>query len=81
VPGYEAVSMMGMFAPARTPTAVITRLSREVVRVLNTADVKERLSSAGADTVGSTSQEFIAAIKAEMTRWGKVIKEANIKAE
>ena len=79
LPGYEAVSIVGLFAPAKTPEAVIARLNQEIVRVLNRAEVRERFLSSGVETVGSTSEEFGATVKSEMARLGKVIRDANIR--
>jgi tripartite-type tricarboxylate transporter receptor subunit TctC len=79
VPGYEAVSMTGMFAPAKTPAAIINRVSEETVRVLNRADVKERFLNSGVEAVGNTPQQFAAAVKSEMVKWGKVIKDAGVR--
>jgi tripartite-type tricarboxylate transporter receptor subunit TctC len=78
VPGYDAASTQAMFAPAHTPAAVISRLNREIVRVLNRPEVKDRLLSAGVETVGSTPEALAQHIKADMDRMGKVIKDAGI---
>ena len=81
LPGYESVSITGMFAPAKTTDAIIRRLNQELVRFLALADVKEKFISTGSEIVASTPQEFNARIKAEMTRMGKVIKDAGIRAD
>ena len=81
VPGYEAVSMLGMFAPARTPPLLIKRLNQEVVQILMKVEVKERLLNAGTEAVGSSPEQFAATIKSEIAKWGKVIKDAGIRAE
>ena len=81
VPGYEAVAFEGMFVPAKTPVAIIDRLNQEIVRVLNRAEVKERFFNAGVETVGSTPEEFAAAIKSNVAKWGKLIKDAGIRDE
>ena len=81
LPGYDAASVFGVFAPAKTPAAVINRLNQELVRVLNGADVKEKFLAAGIETVGTSPQEFAATIKSEMDRMGKVIKDAGIRGE
>jgi tripartite-type tricarboxylate transporter receptor subunit TctC len=81
VPGYEATSWNGIFAPARTPRPIIDKIHAEVVRILRTPDVRETLVAAGSDPVGSTPQEFQAYVKLELARWGKVIRENNIKGE
>ncbi len=81
LPGFESVSTYGIFAAAKTPAAVIARLNQEVVRVLAVADVKEQFLKAGMETVGSTPEEFSAAMKSEMSRMGKVIKDAGIREQ
>ena len=81
VPGYEATSWNGIFAPAKTPRAIIDKIHAEVVKILNTPDVREKLIAAGSDPVGSTPAEFLAYVKAELARWGKVIRENNIRAD
>ena len=80
VPGYEAVSMLGLFVPAKTPPPLVYRLNQEIVRVLARPEIKERFFNTGVETVGSTPGEFAATIKSEMTRMGKVIKDAGIQA-
>jgi len=80
VPGYEAVSMLGLFVPAKTPPPLVNRLNQEIVRVLARPEIKERFFNTGVETVGSTPGEFAATIKSEMTRMGKVIKDAGIQA-
>ncbi|HKA44442.1 MAG TPA: tripartite tricarboxylate transporter substrate binding protein [Burkholderiales bacterium] len=81
LPGYEATSLFGMFAPAGTPAALIARLNREIVQALSRTEVKERLSGAGVETIGSSPAELAATMKAEMARWGKLIKSAGIREE
>ena len=81
LPGYESILPFGMFAPAKTPPAIVEQLNRETVQALNRPDVKERLANAGTDTVASSPAELAATVKAEMTKWGKVIKDAGIRDE
>ena len=81
VPGYESIQMLGMFAPTGTPAAVISRLNQETVRVLRGVDVKDKLLNAGLEAVGSSPGEFAAAIKADIGRLAKVIKDAGIRAD
>ena len=81
LPGYEAVAMSGVFAPGKTPAPLIDRLNREIVRFLNTADVKEKLLRSGVEAAGSTPLEFASKIKTEMARLSKAIKDAGIRAE
>ena len=81
LPGYESVSPLGIFASAKTPTAIIDRLNHEIVRVLATAAVKEKFFNMGIETVGSSPGQFAAVVKADMATWGKVIKDAGIREE
>jgi tripartite-type tricarboxylate transporter receptor subunit TctC len=81
LPGYEAESIVGVFAPARTPPTVIGRLKDEIAHVLQRADVKEKFFNVGVETVGSSPEEFGATVKSEMSRLGKVIREAGIRDE
>ena len=81
LPGYESVTLAGIYAPAKTPTAIINRLNQEFVRVLNGADVKEKLLNSGVEAAGNSPEQFAATIKADMTTVGKLIKDAGIRAE
>ena len=81
LPGFEAVSNAGIFAPARTPKPIIDKLNQEIVRALARPDVKEKFLDSGVDTVGSTPAQLEAAVKAEMAKMGKVIKDAGIREE
>jgi len=81
LPGYESMVITGIFAPAKTPAAVISRLNREIVQFLSVPDIRERLLRSGVETVGSSPAELAATIKTEISRMGKVIKEAGIRAD
>jgi tripartite-type tricarboxylate transporter receptor subunit TctC len=81
VPGYESVSMNGVFVPAKTPGTIIKRLHQDVVQFLHTAKAKELFLKAGTETVGNTPAEFAAIMKSEMARMGKVIKDARIRLD
>jgi tripartite-type tricarboxylate transporter receptor subunit TctC len=81
LPGFESVVLQGMFAPAGTPPARVTLLSREIAKVLNRPDVKERHFNTGVETVASTPEELAARIKSEMAKWGKVIRDAGIRPD
>ena len=81
VPGYAAEAIYGVWAPAKTPAAIVERLNREIVNVLNTPQSRDRLISTGVEVVGSTPEAFAAEIKAETTRLEKVFRSAGIKAD
>lgn len=78
LPGYVALSPFGIFAPARTPAAIIAQLNQATVRALNGVDLKEKFFSSGAETIGSSPEQLAAAVKSEMAKWGKIIKDAGI---
>lgn len=81
LPGYEANAWYGFLAPAGTPVDVVAKLHDEIVRILQTPEMKERLAQQGADPVGNTPEQFAAFIKSEMTKWAKVVKDSGITAE
>jgi len=81
LPGYESASTHGVFAPARTPASIINRVNQEILRVLSRAEVKERFLDDGTEVVGSSPQEFAVAMKAEMARIGRLVKDNGIRTE
>jgi tripartite-type tricarboxylate transporter receptor subunit TctC len=81
VPGYEFAAVICLYAPAKTPRAIVERLNRESVRVLNTTEVKERLFNTGNELVASSVEGFSAFMKTDMQKMGKVIRDAGIRAE
>ena len=81
LPGFESGALYVMFAPARTPQAVIARLNQDTVRLLNQTDVKEKFFSAGMDAAGSTPDVLAARMKSEIARLGKLIRDAGIRVE
>ena len=81
VPGYEATSWNGIFAPAGTPRPIINKIHAEVVNALNSPDVREKLLAVGSEPVGSTPEAFLAHVKLELGRWGKLIRDNNIRSE
>jgi tripartite-type tricarboxylate transporter receptor subunit TctC len=81
LPGFEVGTLFGLLAPAGTPREIVMRLHAEVVRVLALPDIRERLVNAGAEILGNTPEEFAAIIGADMVKWAKVAREANIRAD
>ena len=81
LPGYEAVAIVGVYAPAKTPASLINRLNQEIVRGLNQPQIKERLLSIGTEVVGSTPEGLAATIKSETIKWAKVFKDLGIRGE
>ena len=81
LPGYNASGWYGLLAPAATPKEIVARLNTEVVRILRLPDVVERLSGLGAEPAGNTPEQFTAFIRAEIEKWAKLVKAANMKAD
>jgi tripartite-type tricarboxylate transporter receptor subunit TctC len=81
LPGYSAETMYGMFAPAKTPKALIARLNEAIVRTLNAPAVKDKFFASGAEVVASSPERLGELVKADMARLGKVIKDSGIVGE
>ena len=81
VPGYEVNPWFGVLLPARTPQPLVSRLNAEILKVLQLPATRERFAAEGFEAVGNTPAQFAAYIKAEQIKWGKVIKDAGIKAD
>jgi tripartite-type tricarboxylate transporter receptor subunit TctC len=79
MPGFEAVSWYALMAPAGTPVAIVARLREGVIAAINAPEAKAALAAQGAQPVGNTPAELAAVITADTARWGKVIREADIK--
>jgi tripartite-type tricarboxylate transporter receptor subunit TctC len=81
LPGYESVAVFGIFAPAKTPAAIVNRLNRDIAQVLARPEVKDKLLAAGIEVTGGTPEQFATWIRTEMATMGKVIKAAGIRSE
>ena len=79
--GYEAQTIYGLFAPAKTSATVVSQLNKEVVSALARPDVKERLARSGAESASSSPEVFGAIVRDDIARWGKVIRDVGIRAE
>jgi len=80
-PGFETTSWVGLIAPAGTPRPVIEKLNGTLVALLATQEMKEKFALQGGDIVASTPEQFGELIKSETARWGKIIREKNIKID
>jgi tripartite-type tricarboxylate transporter receptor subunit TctC len=78
---FDVTTWYGILAPAGTPRPIITRLNAELVKIMRSADMKERLATLATDPLTSTPEEFGAYIKREIAKWGDVIRKAGLKAE
>jgi tripartite-type tricarboxylate transporter receptor subunit TctC len=81
VPGFEAESIYGMWAPSKTPVAIVNRLNQEIAKVLHQPDTRTRLFGLSMEAVGSTPEFFAEKIRGEVVRMGKLIREAGIRDE
>ena len=77
---FTGSTWAGMLAPAATPKDIIKRMSDEVVRIIKSDETKARLDAMGTFAAGSSPEEFDAFIASETVKWGKVIKDAGVKA-
>ena len=73
---FEAISWYGVLAPAGTPAAIVQQLNKAFNEALQQADVIEKLRTEGGDVLGGTSQKFDQFLRAEVPRWGKIVKES-----
>ena len=81
IPDLESDTLTGIVAPAGTPKDIIDRWHGEIAKVVATSEVKQRLETLGFAPVANMPDEFGARIKLETARWGKVVHDANIKAD
>ena len=79
--GFEVVNWYGIVAPTGTPARIIDRLHGDIVKALNIPELRDKLVAQGLDPVDSNPKTFGAFMKAESAKWGRVIKEANIKSD
>jgi tripartite-type tricarboxylate transporter receptor subunit TctC len=80
VPGYDVTSWFGFFLPKSTPRAIIDRVHGDTKRALTDENTKAKLAALGGEGVGSTPEELRAFLQSETDKWGKLIREAGIKA-
>jgi len=81
LPGEGADTMVGLLVPAETPRTIIDVLHRETIKAMAMPDVRQRIPALGLEAIGSSPEEFGDYIKTEIARWGKVVRDANIRAE
>ena len=79
--GFDVNSWVGVFAPAKTPPAIVARLHKELAAVLQSAFVKERYATLGIEPVGNSPEQFGVQVRDDLARWSTVVKSANLKLE
>jgi len=80
-PGFETTSWIGLIAPAGTPRSIVDKLNGTLARIVSTEDMKEKFRLQGGDIVASTPEQFGDLIKSETAKWGKIIREKNIRID
>lgn len=81
LPGYNVTGWYGFYAPAGTPPQILKRLNDEARKALYSPEIKDKLEKTGNEPVVSTPEEFVTFMRAEIAKWGKVVKSANIRVE
>ena len=81
LPGYEIGSWQGVFAPAGTPPEIIRRLNAEIVKIIHTPEVRDKLLALGAEPVGDTPEEFAALVRSEVAKWGDVVRKSGARVD
>jgi tripartite-type tricarboxylate transporter receptor subunit TctC len=81
LPGFEATSWQGVVAPAKTPRAIVTRLHTEIVKALNSPEMRAKLAAESSEVGGMQPEQFGQFIANEIAKWKRVVKDANIKVE
>jgi tripartite-type tricarboxylate transporter receptor subunit TctC len=81
IPGFEAISWFGLYAPAATPKETVNKLNADFNRVLQLPEVKDKLAAQGAEPIAMTPEQFAGYLRAEIVKWAKAIKDSGAKAE
>jgi tripartite-type tricarboxylate transporter receptor subunit TctC len=81
VPGFETVNWFGLFAPAKTPTDILDKMNLEVGKALNASDIKEQFAKDGVEVAPGSRAALGAFVRNEIEKWGKIVKERNIKPD
>ena len=81
LPSLEAASWQGLFAPPGTPRDIVARLNADIVKALDSADIRDFFSPQGFIVAGSSPEQFKALVEAEVQKWGRIVKAANVKLE
>lgn len=81
LPGYEVVLWYGISAPAKTPAPIVSRLNHDIVAIMRSPEMRERLASEAGEPIGNTPEEFEKIIRADVAKWAKIVRESGIKAD
>jgi tripartite-type tricarboxylate transporter receptor subunit TctC len=80
-PGFEAITWFGILGPAGLPKPIVAKLEQDIIDALRAPDVRERLAAQLVEPIGTTSEQFGVIMKAEVAKWEKIIKAANLRVE
>lgn len=81
LPGFEAVAWNGVFVPAGTPPAIVTMLNREIIRIIQLPELRERFTALGFDPGGNTPEQFAQMVKTETEKWAKVVRDSGARVD
>ena len=81
LPGYEMAVWYGAFGPKGMPAEVTRRLNTEINRIMMLPDVREKMEAIGVETVNETPEQFAAVLRADYEKWGRLVRELNIKSD
>jgi tripartite-type tricarboxylate transporter receptor subunit TctC len=81
LPGYDEGNWQGMFVPAHTPRAVVSKLNQELVRIVRTAEVTDQVRRTGGEVIANTPEEFSAVFRAELKKYAALVKAVGIRAD
>jgi tripartite-type tricarboxylate transporter receptor subunit TctC len=79
--GFDVTTWYGLLFPAGTPEPIVKRMNEEVNRVLKLGDVREKLAAEGGDALGGTPEQFAALLKADLARWGQIVRQSGAKVD
>jgi tripartite-type tricarboxylate transporter receptor subunit TctC len=80
-PSFEATNVTGLIAPAGTPREVVDKLNAATQKVIAQPDVREKFAGIGAVTTGGTPEQFAAYIRDDLSKWARIVKDANVKVD
>lgn len=81
IPGYESSTWYGVFLPAHTPGRIVAMINREIVKALHAPEVRDRLTLNGAEIIGDAPEQFTVKIKADIAKWGEVVRASGARVD